>query len=390
MPEPTSSRLRVASTHAASLGAILALNLLCVACAEPAASAGPTKAPPPPATVRVAPVTQGALTLKSTFLGQTTPQDTVVLAAPLAGIVAEVVPRVGDRVEAGALVVALDESLIRPREAAAKADLDRVQSDLAQSRRELARITKLAFPVVSDAEREKYTAREQSLVAQVASQRAAVRLLAAEAGRHAIHAPFAGVARARKVEPGAWVNPGTALVELVSAGDVEVVVDVAANLLASLSRGGKAVLGRGERQTPATIVGLVPTLDEVTRTARVRLLADERPPWLLAGRPVEVTFETVQPADGVLVPRDALVRGPGGVRVVAAVDGKARSLPVVVVANDGVTAMVRGDLQAGMQVVVRGNERLRPDQPIDAQPLEGSPASAPASSAGTTPASAAP
>jgi RND family efflux transporter MFP subunit len=311
----------------------------------------------------------------------------VVLAAPVAGIVAEVVPRVGDRVEAGALVVALDQSLIGPREAVAKANLGRVESDLAQSRRELARVSKLASPVVTEAEKEKFKARVDSLVAQVASERASVRLLAAEAKRHTIQAPFAGVARARKVEPGAWVNPGTALVELVSAGDVEVVVDVAASLLASLKRGGKATLGRGERQTPATIVGLVPTLDEVTRTARVRLLADARPDWLLAGRPVEVTFEVVQPADGVLVPRDALVRGPGGVRIMAAKDGKAISLPVTIVATDNILAMVRppkpGDLAAGMQVVVRGNERLRPDQAIAPEPLE-----APASPASAAPAGA--
>jgi multidrug efflux pump subunit AcrA (membrane-fusion protein) len=47
------------------------------------------------------------------------------------------------------------------------------------------------------------------------------------------------------------------------------------------------------------------------------------------------------------------------------VDGNAQPIDVTVVATAEAQVLVRGDgLAAGDQVVVRGNERLRPGQPL--------------------------
>lgn len=352
--------------RAATLLGLLGAGLLsgCAGSAD-----GPT-APraSPPARVVTAPVESGALEIEHVFLGQAEAKNTVLLAAPVAGIVDRVTPRVGDRMESGETAVALDESLIRPRIAAARAEVDRVDADLAQAKREQARVAKLSYPVASEAEQEKFRARVQSLTAQVASAKANLRLLSAEAERHTVQAPFNGVVRTRLIEPGAWVNPGTPLLELVSSEHLEIVVDVTPAILSRLNRDEKASIRKDGQEISATLVGLVPALEEKTRTARVRLLPDERPRWLLAGRSVEVVFKLTQAAEGPVVPRDALVRGPGGVRIIEALDGKARSIPVTIVAMNGEKAMIKGDLETGAQVVIRGNERLRPDQPLQIAP----------------------
>ena len=65
------------------------------------------------------------------------------------------------------------------------------------------------------------------------------------------------------------------------------------------------------------------------------------------------------------MPRDALVRTPAGVRIVKAVDGKAAPLTVQVTATADATALVVAEgLAAGDTVVTRGNERVRPGQPL--------------------------
>ena len=73
----------------------------------------------------------------------------------------------------------------------------------------------------------------------------------------------------------------------------------------------------------------------------------------------------------LIVPRDAIISTRGQVVVWAVIDGKAAPMPVYVVGYRGLSAGVKSKvLKEGMDVVVKGNERLRPDQPVAAQPMK--------------------
>jgi len=112
----------------------------------------------------------------------------------------------------------------------------------------------------------------------------------------------------------------------------------------------------------------VNVLDPQTRTIRVRLQPVEVPEWLLAGSAVDVVFDVTRGDERSLrVPRDAVVVGAAGARrVVRVVDGKASLLPVEVLAQSSERALILGDgISVGDEVVVRGNERLRPDQAVE-------------------------
>ncbi|MCA9538766.1 MAG: efflux RND transporter periplasmic adaptor subunit [Myxococcales bacterium] len=342
------------------------LALLATACAEaPAGSQAPPGGGggPPPAKVGVAAARSGVLDTQRTFLGYARPLQTAALAAAVTGMVERVNGRAGDRVAEGDALVVLDRALIEPALAGARAEQLRIEAELRQARRELERARSLPHPVVTDAEREKFSARVEMLDAELRGRVAAVKRLQAESDRHTVRAPFAGVISRRRVEPGQWLSPGQPVVDLVSADTLQIDVDVAADLLPHLRVGGKAKL-TGVPEVSASIAGIVPALDEVTRTARVRLTPDEAAPWLLPGVPVDVRFP-LSVGDGVLVSRDALVRGPQGVRVVKVVDGKAESIAVEVKASAGEQAVVVGEIAPGDQIVVRGNERVRPGQPLE-------------------------
>jgi multidrug efflux pump subunit AcrA (membrane-fusion protein) len=67
-----------------------------------------------------------------------------------------------------------------------------------------------------------------------------------------------------------------------------------------------------------------------------------------------------------LVPKDAIVtQGPRQI-VYAVQEGKALPVPVQRTTFHARFAIVTGPLEPGQQVVIRGNERLRPGQPIQA------------------------
>ncbi len=362
-----------------ALFALVALGLPLGGCGGEEQAGAPGKGKgPPPARVRVEPVGQGTLTARRTFLGYASPLSTTTLAAGVSGTVSEVGPRVGDRVEAGATLVKLETDLIEPRLSAARAAERQAAAELAQARRERDRAAKLPHPVITDAERERFESRVDALEAAVRARRAEAERLRAELRRHTVEAPFAGVVRARTVEPGMWVNPGQAMLGLVSADALQIEVDVDAALLDQIRPGGAATLV-GPTEAPITVKGVVPALDETTRTARIRLEPDAPVKWLVAGSPVDVRFEW-QTAEGLLVSRDALVRGPSGVRIVKAVDGKAVPQSVEVGETAGGQAIVRAEgLAPGDQVITRGNERIRPGQPL--QIVDDAPAGQPGGAA---------
>jgi multidrug efflux pump subunit AcrA (membrane-fusion protein) len=66
-----------------------------------------------------------------------------------------------------------------------------------------------------------------------------------------------------------------------------------------------------------------------------------------------------------MIKRDAMVRFQGKEFVYTVKEGQAKMLPIEVLAVDGEYLGVDAPyIVSGMQVVVDGNERLRPDQPV--------------------------
>ena len=355
-------------------------------CGEPDTPA-PTSSSsgPPPALVELETARAGSLTDGWSFLGQVEPALASELAAAVAGHVLAVNAREGDRVTRGQVLLALDSAKARAELGATQARAQGLENELELARRQLERVRTLSYPTVSEPEKERYEGQVQNLEAQLAIQRAEIQRAQVELSRHTVRAPFAGVVGRRHVDPGAWVGVGQPVLSLVSLDDLEVHVDVSARLGGRLEVGQQARL-LGPTTATAEIAGIVGALDASTRTMRVRLSPEDPPPWLLAGLAVDVEFPVTLGNEGggdagVIISRDALIQGPLDTRVIKYVDGKAVPVRVEVLATAGKRALVRpmaaegaaagspGDgqdatLGEGDSVVVRGNERLRPGQPL--------------------------
>ncbi|MGD8861996.1 MAG: efflux RND transporter periplasmic adaptor subunit [Myxococcales bacterium] len=336
-----------------------------------AKKAGPPKGggPDRPARVEVARAEAGNVARGWSFLAQVQPALESELASAVAGHVLEVRAREGDAVEEGQTLVVLDSRKARATLAAAKAKVSGTEAELAQARRQLARVQDMNAPTVSAPERERFQLSVDSLAARLEAERAEVQRLQVEVSQHTVGAPFAGAVKARLVDPGAWVESGTPLLQLVSQEQLEVHADVSAEIGSHLKVGDTARLVDGSHELPARIEGIVDALDPTTRTMLVRLSPqtdERRPSWLRSGRALQAAFEVTLEGEGVLVPRDAVLRGALDTRVMAVVDGKSEALTVEVLAPAGDRLLVRGDgLDVGTQVIVRGNERLSPGQPVE-------------------------
>ena len=92
---------------------------------------------------------------------------------------------------------------------------------------------------------------------------------------------------------------------------------------------------------------------------------NEIPPYLIAvGKSLTLRIPVSVPRDVLTVPKDALVQGGSGWIVYAVVDGTAEARPVTLGQSSGGRLEVLSGLSEGDLVVVRGNERLRPGQPV--------------------------
>lgn len=312
----------------------------------------------------------GAITLERTYLGSVRSVSRAELAAGADGEVVEVAVREGDRVEAGDVLLRIDPDLASAQLGAARAAEAQSRTQRAQARRDAERFEAAGPRTVAEVEIERASAEAEALEAQAQSRRAEVARARATLSRHRVTAPFAGVVAARRVDPGDWVGPGTPVLELVAEGQTEVLVRVEPALLDDVGVGSEAALVRGERSVPATVVGVVRALDPATRTAQLRLRASEDAPWLMAGAAVDVRFELVHEGEGLVVPRDALVEGVAQTRVVKVAegevgDGQAQPVTVEVIERGQDEVRVRAEgLAPGDRLVVRGNDRLRPEQPL--------------------------
>lgn len=141
-------------------------------------------------------------------------------------------------------------------------------------------------------------------------------------------------------------------------------VDVPFESGRGLAAGEAATILSGSLAAQAVIAGVVPALDASTRTMRIRveLAAEGAPPaWLVPGLPVDVELPVQLDGAGVLLPRDALILGAVGNRVVKVVDGAGVPIPVQLLGATADEVLVQGDgLVAGDAVMTRGNERYRP------------------------------
>jgi RND family efflux transporter MFP subunit len=126
----------------------------------------------------------------------------------------------------------------------------------------------------------------------------------------------------------------------------------------------------GAAAIPGRISALVPVGDESARTFLARVEpTGPKSTLLVAGMAATVEFERLSDEQVVAVPRDALVRRPDGTVNVwlARRDGdgwRATQRRVEPGRRFATAIEIRGGVQAGDLVVIRGNEALREGQPI--------------------------
>ena len=204
----------------------------------------------------------------------------------------------------------------------------------------------------------------KSLEKRAESLLAEIERLEAEHRKKTIRAPFGGVIVKKRVELGEWLSPGDKVATLARDDSVDVIIEVPAEVVPHVTPGRAVAVKVAGIQTKGEIVSVIPRGDISTRTFPVKITVRNRFS-LIEGMEARVTVPTGKRERSLLVTRDALVTASGSTAVYTIADGKAKMVPVKVLRYEGRNAGIEGEgLRQGMEVVVKGNERLRDGQPL--------------------------
>jgi RND family efflux transporter MFP subunit len=327
-----------------------------------AAQAGPFSAPP---LVVVAPVASGEIAPQTEFVGTVYFAEVSEVASEIEGIVDAVKIDDGQRVKAGQALVELNTDLLAKRLEATRSTHQQVLAELEVARLDLGRREAL-FRKGSIAEGNYDDSRfkARALDRRAESLQAEVERLELEIKKTVIRAPYDGVVIRRSVSRGEWLSKGKPLAVLARDDVVDIVVEVPETAVGLIRPGVPARVSAGGGGFDGSVFAVVPRVNEATRTLPVKVRTANRK-GLVEGQSATVTLPTAAARPALIVPRDAVTSSMGRTVVFVVKEGKTHMVPVSVVGFDALKAGVAGEgLSAGMQVVVKGNERLRDGQEV--------------------------
>ncbi len=305
----------------------------------------------------------------------------VDVGATVTGRVRQVRVVEGVRVQAGQVLIELEEDEWRAGLRQAQATQVQAAATRRNAREELARMQALVAQGFVTASRADDARRAVDVAqAQEGAALAAVEVARARLAQARIVAPTAAHVLARHVEPGQIVQAGKPLLSLALAGPTQLVATVDERFLAQLQRGQRADVVADafpQQRFAARVSALAPAIDPQRGAVEVRLdLEGPEPSFLREDLTVSVEVETGRREQALVLPLVA-VREGDAVWVVD--DGRLQSRPVRLGLRTLQAVEVLQGLAAGEQVAL--GDGAQPGQRVRPQAAVSPPASAPTSSA---------
>ena len=342
-------------------------------------TAGPGSAPVP---VSVVTVQTADFPVYLNGLGTVQPYQTVTVRSRVDGQITKVEFKQGRMVKEGDVLVQIDA---RPYQAAldqALAKKAQDEANLANAKRDLDRYTSLKdFAARQQVDTQR--ALVDQLTAQVAGDQAAVENAQTQVDYTTIKAPLSGLTGFRTVDPGNIVHASdqNGIVTIVQLQPISVVFtapeEEIPRINKALAEGDvpvKALSSDGLRTLAEGRLALVSNeVDQGTGTISMKATFANHDNVLWPGLSVatRVLVDTLKRV--VVVPDDAVQRGPNGLYVfVVGDDNKVNLQPTTVGHSDGGQSVVQHGLTPGQRIVVAGQYRLQAGSVVQARETSGS------------------
>ncbi len=288
------------------------------------------------------------------MVGTVFPLRESIVAAEVEGLVVEFPVKRGEYVKKGQVLAKLRTTTLEIKLKGAKADehLARIKYQRAKELYE--------GKTISHQELDEF---ETKLVAQ----EAVVEGIEDEIGKCTIMAPFDGRITEESTEVGQWLKKGDSVISMLQLDYVKVRIPVPEKYIQGLNVGDESEVNfpaLGNITRTGYIVHIVPQADKRARTFPVYIKIDNKDEAIKSGMFAEATFEMGSLLSATMILKEGIVRRGGGEFIYLAVDGKVTEVSVKTGIVHKNLIQIMGDVKPGIDVIVRGNERVRNAQDI--------------------------
>jgi len=232
------------------------------------------EAAPAPLSVRVESLGRRALDVTATVDGtlDAPPGADVKLAPQSPGRLVEIRAGEGQRVRQGELLARIDPRVLAAPITQAEAAIREAEAKVAASHLRVRRETALLDAGVSSKQDlEDAEVALQGAESQLESAKASATTAEVQKENGELRAPFDGVVAKLFAGAGQMVDPGSPVVEVVRAADLELRGAVPAGVAAQLKAGAPAKVRAGEVEAEGEVLAIAPSVDPSTGAVTVRL-----------------------------------------------------------------------------------------------------------------------
>lgn len=323
---------------------------------------------PPPAPVVVDMVQEETLQKPVTLVGAVEPDKRSVIASEIEGLVNSLPGTEGKFLKQGDVIATFNTRTLEIDLKEANANKREAQARYQLARKNLERFQELEQKGVASTQQLQDAESEKSaLNARIAQFQAQVDGLEYDIEKSQIAAPFSGYVTEEFTEVGQWVQKGGPVVELIDIEFAEISIDMPERYISNIKKGLIVNVNFDalpEFNSEGQITSLVPQADRESRTFPVKIKLDNKDGIIKSGMVARVSFPIGEPSTVKLVPKDAIVSQNNANFIYVVNEGVVQPLPVSTGMAYEDKIQVIGPVETGQTVVVKGNERLMPNQPV--------------------------
>jgi len=298
-------------------------------------------------------IKSGKLTDYISVNGSTVANEKVFVSSEVAGKITGIKFSEGMLVKKGATLVQLDDQELQ------------AQLRELQVRKELTQ--KIAERLQGLYAKEGVSLQEYEIARAEADQvKAQIGLLSVQIAKRTIRAPFEGLLGLRQVSDGAYLAPGSPIVELVSINPINIEFSIPEKYSRQVARGTRInfLLDGSNEKFSATVVAKEPNIDANTRTLKLKASAPNPQGRILPGAFTNISVSLSQFDNAIMIPTQAIIPELNGKKVFVYKSGKAEAVVVETGVRQDTYIQVTSGLSPGDTLITTGVQQLKPGSDV--------------------------
>ncbi|WNC71057.1 efflux RND transporter periplasmic adaptor subunit [Thalassotalea psychrophila] len=343
--------------------AVLISSLLCLG------NVAFAQAERPASPVKVELVKHTNLSPSANLLGTVYSRSNVAITAGVSGQLQWIIEP-GSYVNKGETLVKMDTFPLELLQLEQQAQIKRENINLAYLKRELARLQTLkAQNNTAEFQLDQTRSKYELAAADLEIAQLKLKQINDQIERAHIVAPFTGVITERLEREGSDVNRSQVLLRFIDTENLQVRLFVPIRYMAFIKRDKPLTVFSNNYQTKAQINSIIPSADPRSQTFELRITLDhDSVQYWTAGELVKVEIPVQAEIETLAIHRDALILRRNETYVMKIdEENTAHKTTVTVGDGQGDWVAIKGDLEAGDNVAIRGAERLQEGQKVSIQ-----------------------